>query len=224
MNRQGEASFAALVVHELRSPLAAMVGAARMLRARWPELDDAQRESLLALLADESGRVERLLADLQDASRVAAGGFAYEFADVDPVRLVEDAAAAARLAAGGVSVRVRLGGPLTPVRGDAGRLRQALDNLIGNAVRVSPPGAEVEVGAESRDGALRLSVRDSGPGVAVADRERIFEAFEQAGNRPGAGLGLHVARTIAEAHGGAVELDSTPGGGATFALVLPAAG
>lgn len=220
MSAEGEARFAALVVHELRSPLAAMVGAARMLQARWPELDDAGRDALLALLADESDRVERLLGDLQDATRVAAGGFDYEFAEVDPVRLVEDAATAARLAAG-VSVRVLVGGPLPPVRGDAGRLRQALDNLIGNAVRVSPPGAEVEVGAESRDGALRISVRDRGPGVGAADRERIFEAFEQAGNRPGAGLGLHVAQAIAEAHGGAVELDSTPGGGATFALVLP---
>ena len=222
MNHQGEASFAALVVHELRSPLAAMIGAARMLRARWPELDDAQRESLLALLADESGRVERLLGELQDSSRVAAGGFAYEFAEMDVGHLVEEAVAAARVAGSGVSAR--LGGPLPLVRGDADRLRQALDNLIGNAVRVSPPGAEVEVGAESRDGAVRISVRDSGPGVAAADRERIFEAFEQAGNRPGAGLGLHVARTIVEAHGGALELESTLGEGATFALVLPAAG
>ncbi len=221
MSGEREAGFAALVVHELRSPLAAMIGAARMLRARWPELDDAGRESLLALLADESGRVERLLGELQDASRVAAGGFAYEFAEVDPGRLVEEAVAAARVAAGGVSVLARLDRPPALVRGDAGRLRQALDNLIGNAVKVSPPGAEVEVVAESRDGALRISVRDSGLGVAAADRERIFEAFEQAGNRPGAGLGLHVARAIAEAHGGAVELDSASGGGATFALVLP---
>lgn len=219
MSGEGEARFAALVVHELRSPLAAMVGAARMLRARWPELDDARRDALLALLADESGRVERLLAELQDASRVAAGGFAYEFAEMDVGHLVEEAVAAARVAGSGVTARLE--GPLPLVRGDADRLRQALDNLIGNAVRVSPPGAEVEVGAESRDGAVRISVRDSGPGVAAADRERIFEAFEQAGNRPGAGLGLHVARTIAEAHGGAVELESTLGEGATFALVLP---
>jgi len=219
MNSEREAGFAALVVHELRSPLAAMVGAARMLRARWPELDDAQRDALLALLADESGRVERLLAELQDASRVAAGGFAYEFAEMDVGHLVEEAVAAARVAGSGVTARLE--GPLPLVRGDADRLRQALDNLIGNAVRVSPPGAEVEVGAESRDGAVRISVRDTGPGVAAADRDRIFEAFEQAGSRPGAGLGLHVARTIAEAHGGAVELESTPGEGATFALVLP---
>lgn len=219
MRAEGEARFAALVVHELRSPLAAMVGAARMLRARWPDLDDAQRESLLALLADESGRVERLLGELQDSARVAAGGFAYEFAEVDVGGLVEAAVAAAR--ATGSDVSARLERPLPAVRCDAARLRQALDNLIGNAVRVSPPGAEVEVGAASGDGAVRITVSDSGPGVAVADRERIFEAFQQAGNRPGAGLGLHVARTIAEAHGGTVELDSTPGEGATFALVLP---
>lgn len=219
MRAEGEARFAALVVHELRSPLAAMVGAARMLRARWPDLDDSQRESLLALLADESGRVERLLGELQDSARVAAGGFAYEFAEVDVGGLVEAAVAAAR--ATGSDVSARLKGPLPVVRGDAARLRQALDNLIGNAVRVSPTGAEVGVGAASGDGAVRITVSDSGPGVAVADRERIFEAFQQAGNRPGAGLGLHVARTIAEAHGGTVELDSTPGEGATFALVLP---
>ncbi len=221
MSGEGEARFAALVVHELRSPLAAMVGAARMLRARWSELDDAKRDGLLALLSDEAGRVERLLGDLQDATRVVAGGFAYEFAEVDVGRIVDDAVAAARLGREGVSVAATVPEPLPPVRGDADRLRQALDNLIGNAVKASASGDTVEVRAERRDGLVRVSVSDRGPGVETTDAERIFAAFEQAASRPGAGLGLHVARMVAEAHGGTIELALNPGGGATFTLVLP---
>lgn len=221
MSTEREASFAALVVHELRSPLAAMVGAARMLNGRWAELDEPQRESLLALLADEAGRVERLLGQLQDATLVAAGALSYSFGEVDVARLVAEAAAAAGLGRHGVGVQTKVAGLLPPVRGDADRLRQAMDNLIGNAIKASSPGGTVDVTAESRDGSVRVSVSDRGPGVAAADRDRIFEAFEQAGNRPGAGLGLYVVRTIAEAHGGSVELDAAPGAGATFTLVLP---
>lgn len=219
-----EAGFAALVVHELRSPLAAMVGAARLLHGRWQELDEPQRSSLLALLADEAGRVERLLGALQDATLVAAGALGYSFAEVDVARVVADAVAAAGLVREGVGVTAAVSGPLPQVQADADRLRQALDNLIGNAIRASASGDTVEVRAESRGGFVRVSVSDRGPGVEAADRERIFAVFERAANRPGTGLGLHVARTVAEAHGGTVELGPTPGGGATFTLVVPAAG
>ncbi len=160
---------------------------------------------------------------MQDATLVAAGALGYSFAEVDVARLVEDATAAAGLGRDGVGVRAVVSGPLPSVRGDADRLRQLLDNLIGNAVKASSPGDAVEVTVESADGAVRVAVSDRGPGVAAADRERIFEAFERAGNRPGAGLGLYVVRAIAEAHGGSVELAATPGGGATFTLVVPVA-
>jgi signal transduction histidine kinase len=110
------------------------------------------------------------------------------------------------------------------VDGDPVRLRQLLDNLIGNALGHSQSGGAVEVSAR-RDGAsIVVEVADEGEGIPAADLERMFEPGVRLTNdRPGSGLGLAVVRTIAQAHGGEVEVESTPGQGATFRLVLPGA-
>ena len=109
------------------------------------------------------------------------------------------------------------------VRGDRERLRQVLANLIDNAVKHSPHGAPVEVRAHALDGHVQVDVADEGPGVQPGDRRLIFEKFGRAGGggaRPGTGLGLYIARSIAEAHGGTLDVERTPRG-ATFALALP---
>jgi signal transduction histidine kinase len=114
------------------------------------------------------------------------------------------------------------------VRGDAERLRQVLTNLIDNAIKYSPAGGEVEVRAYPENGRVLVDVRDEGPGIAKADQKLIFEKFGRVtgtdGMRPGTGLGLFIARSIAEAHGGALEVQSAPEQGATFTLELPLAG
>jgi two-component system OmpR family sensor kinase len=111
------------------------------------------------------------------------------------------------------------------VSGDPQRLAQAVLNLARNAVEHTTPGAEVALGSSRHDGEVRLWVRDSGPGVDPADRDRIFERFARAGRGPrpsdGAGLGLAIARAVADGHAGRVELVSRPGAGATFTLVWP---
>ena len=111
------------------------------------------------------------------------------------------------------------------IRGDRARLRQVLGNLIDNAVKYSPEGGEVRVSAAPTNGAVLIAVCDEGPGIPHAQHGRIFEKFGRAevdGSKPGTGLGLFIARSIAEAHGGSLDVSSDPAEGATFTLTLPA--
>jgi K+-sensing histidine kinase KdpD len=218
------ADFVSLVSHELRSPMAAVIGSARTLQSRWRELAPEQRESFLALIADETTRLASLIGDVLDTSRIEAGTFSYRFDDVDVGRLVEEAVAAASVGQDEVRVEARVQGSLPPIRADRERLHQVLLNLIDNAVKYSHAGGSVEVAAYTQNGAMRVDVRDHGPGIPNEKQGVIFEKFGRAGGgnaKPGTGLGLFIARSIAEAHGGTIELRSAPDQGATFTLALP---
>ena len=220
------ADFVSLVSHELRSPMAAVIGAARTLQGRWRTLSSAQREAFLALIADETNRLAALIGDVLDTSRIEAGTFSYSFTDVDLARLVEDAVGTAAIGQDEVRVRASVGAQQLPtVRGDRERLRQVLTNLIDNAIKYSPSGDEVAVHVEPENGAVRISVADHGPGIPYDQQRLIFEKFGRAdvpgAAKPGSGLGLFIARSIAEAHGGTIEVRSRPNEGATFVLTLP---
>jgi signal transduction histidine kinase len=219
------ADFVSLVSHELRTPMAAVVGAARTLQERWRELTPDQRESFLDLIGGETNRLATLIADVLDTSRIEAGTFSYSFRDVDLAELVEESVAAAALGQDEVRVRAAVQRPIPRVRGDGARLRQVLANLIDNAVKYSRTGDEVEVAAFAEDGTLRISVHDNGPGIPREHHGLIFEKFGRAKvggkAKPGTGLGLFIARSIAEAHGGSLEVRSAPHQGATFTLSLP---
>jgi signal transduction histidine kinase len=123
-------------------------------------------------------------------------------------------------------VRAEVDGPLPAVRGDRERLRQLLMNLLANAVKYTVAGDEVEVRATAEDGTIAVTVSDNGPGIPREAQRLIFDKFGRAapaGNsKPGAGLGLYIARSIAEAHGGSLDVESEAGAGATFTLRLPA--
>jgi len=219
------ADFVSLVSHELRSPLAAVIGAARTLRERQDDLTAEQRDQLLGLIAGEANRLAVLVGDVLDTSRIEAGTFSYRFGEVDVASLIEDAVATAAVRQGEVSVRAVLAEPLPPVRGDRERLRQVLANLIDNAVKYSAEGDGVEVSARREDPCVCISVSDTGPGIPVDQHQLIFEKFGRADvegdAKPGSGLGLFIARSIAEAHGGTLEVTSRREGGATFTLSLP---
>ncbi len=219
------ADFVSVVSHELRSPMAAVIGAARTLQARWRELLPEQRESFLALIGDETNRLATLIGDVLDTSRIDSGAFTYRFREVDLSRLVDESVAAASVGQDEVPVSAPAAAGRVDVRGDPERLRQVLVNLIDNAVKYSPTGEPVEVRVTRGDGSVFVTVHDHGPGIAVEDQPLIFEKFGRvtAGNsKPGTGLGLYIARSIAEAHGGSLEVSSAPGRGATFTLRLPA--
>lgn len=218
------ADFVSLVSHELRSPMASVIGSARTLQIRWRELSPEQRESFLALIAHETSRLADLIADVLDTSRIEAGTFSYSFGDVDLALLVRDSAAAAERGQDEVPVRAVVHDPLPEVRGDRERLRQVLVNLIDNAVKYSPPGEEVRIEAQAGNGRAVIEVRDNGPGIPPEHQGVIFEKFGrvQGGSaKPGTGLGLFIARSIAEAHGGSLGVRSNPDQGSTFTLSLP---
>jgi signal transduction histidine kinase len=123
-----------------------------------------------------------------------------------------------------VRITARVSDSLPSIRGDGDRLRQVLSNILENAVKYSPSGSEVEVDAYAVDGRVLVDISDRGPGIRPQDRDLIFEKFGRVGaaeGKPGTGLGLFIARSIAEAHGGTVEVADGPHEGATFRLTLP---
>ena len=214
------ADFVSLVSHELRSPMAAVIGSARTLQARWRELRPEQREAFLAVIADETTRLAALVGDVLDTSRIEAGTFGYRFDNVDLAEVLRDSVAAAEIGQDEVRLTAELPAALPRVRGDAERLRQLVDNLISNAIKYSDSGGEVMVEAGADDGHVVVHVRDSGPGIGLEHQAQIFEKFGRvAGSaKPGTGLGLFLSRSFAEAHGGSLDVESSPGEGAVFTL------
>ena len=218
------ADFVSLVSHELRSPMATVIGSARTLQQRWRELQPEQRESFLALIADETSRLATLISDVLDTSRIEAGTFSYTFDDVDLGEIVREVAAAAAVGQDEVAVRATVLEPIPTIRGDRERLRQVLANLVDNAVKYSPSGEAVEINAAGVNGRVVVDVVDEGPGVPVEDQTLIFEKFGRGRTGktlPGTGLGLFIARSIVEAHGGSLGVRSGTTGGSTFSVELP---
>ena len=218
------ADFVSLVSHELRSPMAAVIGSAQTLKAHWRELKPNQRQAFLALIEDETSRLATLVGDVLDTSRLDAGTFSYSFANVNLAKLVEDTVATAAVGQDEVRLRASVHGRLPEVRADRDRLHQVLMNLIDNAVKYSTAGDDVEVRAIASNGVVQIDVSDRGPGIPRDEHGLIFEKFGrvQGGiGRPGTGLGLFIARSIVEAHGGTIEVRSAPGEGSTFTVKLP---
>ena len=219
------ADFVSMVSHELRAPMASVIGCAQTLNRRWRELTQEQRESFLGLIESETSRLADLVGDVLDTSRIEAGTFPYAFDAVNVEELVRETAAVVSLGQDEVRVTTRMPPTLPPVQGDRERLRQLLWNLLTNAVKYTVTGDEVEVAAVNEDGVVAVSVRDHGPGIPVESQRLIFEKFgrvsQGGGSKPGAGLGLFIARSIAEAHGGTLDVESEAGSGAKFTVRLP---
>ncbi len=198
-----------VLVHELRSPVAALAAIA----GAYATADPPQRQRLRELAAAAVDGIGRLLED--------AAGSSIRLAPLDAGKLALEVAETAALGGDGV---VATAEPGLIVHGDADRLRQALSNLVENAVGHTPPGGTVRVSATEAGETVVIAVADEGDGVAPADQERVFDAgVRLTVARPGSGLGLAVVREIARAHGGDVLLESAAGEGATFRLVLPRA-
>jgi signal transduction histidine kinase len=204
--------------------MAAVIGSAQTLKAHWRELTPEHRESFLALIEDETSRLASLVGDVLDTSRLDSGTFSYSFTNVDLGKLVEETAATAAVGQDEVQLRTNVIGRLPVVRADRDRLHQVLMNLIDNAVKHSNAGDEVEIRAMGVNGAVRIDVTDHGPGIHRDAHGLIFEKFgrvQGSTGKPGTGLGLFIARSIVEAHGGELEVRSAPGEGATFTFELP---
>ena len=198
----------AVLVHEVRSPVAALGTIAEAARA-----DDPGLPTLFELATAACLSIGRLVRDASAAS--------VELEDVEPGHLVREVVATAELR--GARVRAVVQERLPTLHADPLRLRQALDNLVANALVHAPSNDEIVVGAALADDRVLLSVADRGEGIPADDRSRIFEPGVRLDDtRPGSGLGLAITKAIAEAHGGTLSVDSEPGRGSTFTIALPA--
>jgi signal transduction histidine kinase len=221
-----KSAFLANMSHELRTPLNAIIGFSDVLDQELAgSLTDKQRE----YVDDIRGSGHHLLSlinDVLDLAKVEAGRYELEvrpfaLADLltEGLRLVRD-----RAEASGVTLSLALDPALDTVEGDERKVRQIVLNLLSNAVKFTPSGGRVELAAVSSNGAIEISVRDSGVGISPEDHGRIFEEFERtdfASSEEGTGLGLALARRFVDLHGGRIWVESEPGSGSTFRFTLP---
>ena len=208
------------VSHDLRSPLTAIATAVGALRNTTLKLKPADREELLETIDLEQARLNRLVANLLEMSRLEAGAAvpAVELWTVDELirQAVADVAANGRVLIRGADTQL--------VRVDAAQIERVLANLLENALKFSPAGSPVQVRVTATRAEVIVRVVDQGPGIPEPELERVFEPFyRREGGRVGAGLGLAIARGFAQANGARLWAESRPDQGATFALALPAA-
>ena len=226
---QARAEFVAGVSHELRTPAASIALLAGNL-AEGRVVEPARLQEYYLTLQRDANRLQRLVADVLDVSRLERNSFRVEPQPTDPAALLRQAAAehAPRLADAGLELRLALSEPLPETALDPGAVERALANLLENARKYASDGGVVELRAEADDQELRVVVEDRGPGIPAALRERVFRPFERGpaenGLAAGAGLGLALVRETLLAHGGSVELaGGADGAGARFTLRFPLA-
>jgi len=206
------------VSHDLHSPLTAIRAAAEGLRNDSFALDAADRSLLVGSIVAETSRLQRLVRNLLDLSRLEASAAAPQL-DVWALDEILDSALGATQRE---RVRVVLPPDVPVVHVDASQIERVLVNLIENALRFSPDDVPVEVAVDADEGGVRVTVKDRGPGIAIAESAWIFDPFRH-GERGGSGLGLAIARGFAEVNGGTLALDDDSGRGASFTLTLPSA-
>ena len=211
------------VSHDLRSPLMAILTSASALVRTDLDLDQDDQRELVATILNEADRLDRVIGNLLDLSRLEAGAADPQL-EVWPVdELV--AQAIGQIGEAGARIQVELPEEPLAVRVDAQQIERVLVNLFENALKYSPEQEPVRVQLAETANRVLVRVVDHGPGVASEDRERIFEPFQRGGDRArGAGLGLAIARGFAQANDARVWAESRPGQGATFVLALPSAG
>ncbi|MQX38478.1 sensor histidine kinase [Roseospira navarrensis] len=217
--------FAYVASHDLQEPIRSMVAYSQLLGQRYGDRLDDDAQAFLEFIIDGAKRMQALVLDLLEYSRVQAGGLPFTTVDMGGVvrAACDNLANAIRCSAARVEV-----GALPDVLGDQSQIVSLVQNLIGNAIKFHKPGEPPQVSLSGwRHGAwVTLAVEDQGIGIAPEDRARIFEIFKRLHTRqdyPGTGVGLSIAKRIAERHGGTITVDSQPGEGTRFTVTLPGA-
>ena len=225
---QHKSEFLANMSHELRTPLNAVIGFSQVLRDEMVGPVNEKQAEYLDDITSSGNHLLSLINDVLDLSKVEAGQVELEVHPFSLREALERGVVMVRERATEDGVRVALDADpeVDVVDGDERRIKQVIFNLLSNAVKFTPSGGEVDVSATRVNGEVRVSVADTGPGIAPEDRERIFEEFQQTetgvGHREGTGLGLALSKRFVELHGGRIWLESEVGHGSTFTFALPA--
>ncbi len=218
-----------MVAHDLRNPVAIIQMMTAILRNQQLQRPPEERQRMLDDIYRQTEHMLAMLNDLLDLSQIENGTVTISPEPVAIKPLLEETINRHRLLANPKQTRIELARSIDgTVYADPLRLRQVLDNLISNAVKFSPPGSTITVSAERDGDWWKFAVSDQGPGISPDERSRLFEAFSRLSARPtggekSTGLGLAIARKVVMAHGGVIDVSSTPGKGATFWFTLPAA-
>ena len=225
--------FLSIIAHELRTPITVMRTLTGLLLDPASDPSPEQRRTMLETMERNAERMQHLIGEILDLARYRAGTIGLQLRQFDATELAESAVATIRPLAEGRNQTVELRvprGPAPKVFGDRLRLDRALLNLVANAQHFAPEGGHITVRLHRpKDGLIRWSVTDDGPGISLEDQAHLFERFYVGTHNPdeaheGVGLGLPRALAIAQAHGGTIDVRSRPGHGSTFSLVVPAAG
>jgi signal transduction histidine kinase len=222
-----KSQFLANMSHELRTPLNAVLGYAELLvDGVYGQLPDRPR-GVLERIQNNGKHLLALINDVLDLAKIEAGQLALTLEDYNLPEMVRSVVTATEPLAKskGLEFITAIRDDMPMAHGDARRVSQVLLNLVGNAIKFTDEG-EVEIQAAAVNGQFVLTVRDTGPGIADADQERIFDEFQQIDNsntrkQGGTGLGLAISKRMVEMQGGTISVDSVPGEGSTFRVVLP---
>lgn len=222
---QFQRDLMALVSHELRSPLAAMVGFATLLGREDVAADTALRESLVEKIQSRSDDMARLVDELMEGVRVDSGEFELDIQGCDIRVLLREVVAEAEVP-DEVKVRVRVASGMPPLKCDRERIKRVFANLVSNAVKYSPDGGVVRVSARRAKDGVEIRVSDEGRGIPEGHLPRLFERFSRVPGKPvrgrkGFGMGLFIAQRVVQAHGGSIHAKSAPGKGTAFTVQLP---
>ena len=219
-----------MAAHDLRNPLSVVHQYVRLLRDAGDGIPDGERREVLEVTASTTAFLLEMIDDLLDVAQIEAGRLDLERRPQDLRRVVGAAVGLYRIIAARKSIEILCDVPAEAALAavDEPKIRQVIDNLLGNAVKYSNDGTRIQVRLSAAGEGLGIWVQDQGPGIAAHDMERLFEPFQRgaggAGRQRGTGLGLTIAKRIVEGHGGHLEATSAPGAGSTFRLWLPCSG
>jgi len=215
--------FLAVLAHELRNPVASIIGYAQLMRRRL--LNDKKGTASLGVIVKQARQVNRLVDDMLASADPGTEHLSLEPSLMDLAALVRTSVQDAQLLSPVHLIRLEIPDVLLQGYWDGGRLAQAFANVLGNAVKYSPAGGEVVVRIEDLGPTVRVNIEDQGTGITADALPRIFDQYYRAAatssQLPGLGLGLYVTRMLVEAHGGSITAQSVPGAGSTFSVTLP---
>jgi PAS domain S-box-containing protein len=230
VSRQREAeelksTLLSVISHELKTPVSIIKGYAGTLVRQDADWDRETLAEGLAIIEEEADKLNELINNLLDASRLQAGGLKLQLAYLDLPTMAEKSVDKLRTQTDKHTFSVDFPANFPPVKGDYERLREVLSNLIRNAIKYSPDGGLIRIGGLVKEDEVQVYVSDEGIGIPASEQEHIFDRFARVDNSltrqmPGAGLGLFLVKAVIEAHGGRVWVESRPGRGSTFNFTL----